>query len=175
MHESAWTSTRRSAGVTCAAALCFLGSVTALYLWGGFFLNLINAAVAPGGANVFRQHPLAAFTIVTIPFFLIASGIRLGIGLFQLKPWARRAALLWAVAAVCCSLLLIAFRPYETFFIPEHFVSETESLKQLIAISLVFATFPIGVWWVFLFRRESVKRQFETSANTASPSAADPS
>ena len=167
MSESAWTSTRRSAGVTCAAALTVLGSVTALFIWGSFFLDMMNSAGQPGG-NVFRMHPFIALFIVTIPFFLIASGIRLGIGLFQLKPWARRTALIWAGAALCCSLLLIAFRPYETFFIPENFVSETESLKQLIAISLVFATFPISVWWIFLFRRESVKRQFEATPDSTS-------
>ena len=167
MNESAWASTRRSAGVTCAAALTVLGSVTALFIWGSFFLDMMNSAAQPDG-NVFRMHPFIALFIVTIPFFLIASGIRLGIGLFQLKPWARRTALIWAGAALCCSLLLIAFRPYETFFIPENFVSETESLKQLIAISLVFATFPISVWWIFLFRRESVKRQFEATPDSTS-------
>ena len=167
MQESAWTSTRRSAGVTCAAALTVLGSLTALFIWGSFFLDLMNSAAKPGD-NVFRVHPFIVFLIVTIPFFLIASGIRLGIGLFQLKPWARRAALIWAGAALCCSLLLIAFRPYETFFIPEDFVSETESLKQLIAVSLVFATFPVSIWWIFLFRRESVKRQFEAAPDSAS-------
>jgi len=166
MNESAWTSTRRSAGVTCAAALTVLGSVTALFIWGSFFLGLMNSAAQPD--NVFRMHTFIVLFIATMPFFLIASGIRLGIGLFQLKPWARRTALIWAGTALCCSLLLIAFRPYETFFIPENFVGETESLKQLIAISLVFATFPISVWWIFLFRRENVKRQFEAAPDSTS-------
>jgi hypothetical protein len=63
--------------------------------------------------------------------------------------------------ALCFCLYMIAFRPFETFFIPDHFVSEVESFKQLLAISLIVALFPISVWWIFLFRMPSVKRQFE--------------
>ena len=97
----------------------------------------------------------------SVPLFLIASGIRTGIGLFQLKPWARRAALLWASVALCFCLYMIAFRPFETFFIPERFVGELESFKQLLAISLVVALFPVSLWWIFFFRLSGVKRQFE--------------
>jgi len=161
MNESAWTSTRRSASVTCAAALAILGSATALLVWGSFFLGVLNNEADASGREFYEAHPLQVFLIAMLPFLLIASGIRLGIGLFQLKRWARKAALAWAAAALCFSLWFIAFRPYETFFIPEHFVSELESLKQLLAISLVFATLPVSIWWIFLFRMKSVKRQFE--------------
>jgi hypothetical protein len=161
MNETAWTSTRRSASVTCAAALAILGSGTALLVWGSFFRGMLNTGADAQAREVFEAHPLVTFLIATVPFLLIASGIRMGIGLFQLKAWARKAAMAWAVAALCFSLWFIAFRPYETFFIPQHFVSELESLKQLMAISLVFATLPVSVWWIFLFRMESVKRQFE--------------
>ncbi|HUI51776.1 MAG TPA: hypothetical protein VLX60_08335 [Terriglobales bacterium] len=160
MNESAWTSTRRSAGVTCAAALAILGSATAFLVWGSFFLGMLNSQADVRGRKIYEAHPVLTFLIATLPFLLIASGIRTGIGLFQLKPWARKAALLWASAALCFSLWFIAFRPYQTFFIPEHFVSELESLKQLLAISLVFATLPVSIWWIFLFRMESVKGQF---------------
>ena len=77
----------------------------------------------------------------------------------------------WAVAALGFSLWFIAFRPYETFFIPQHFVSELESLKQLMAISLVLATLPVSVWWIFLFRMDSVKRQFEPSISDSASTA----
>ncbi len=160
MSDSSWTSTRRSAAVTCAAALAILGSITALLVWGSFFIGLLNSDADVRGRKIYEAHPFLVFLIATVPFFLIASGIRTGIGLFQLKSWARRAAQLWASAALCFSLWFIAFRPYETFFIPERFVSELESLKQLLAISLVFATLPVSIWWIFLFRMNSVKRQF---------------
>jgi len=171
MSESAWTSTRRSAGVTCAAALAILGSGTAFLVWGSFFLGMLNSGADVRGRKIYEAHPLQTFLIATLPFLLIASGIHTGIGLFQLKAWARKAALAWAGAALCFSLWFIAFRPYQTFFIPEHFVSELESLKQLLAVSLVFATLPVSIWWIFLFRMKSVKRQFAPAVSQVTPPA----
>jgi hypothetical protein len=164
MTETVWTSTRRSAGVTCASALAILGSGSALFVWGSLFLGMLNARPDSHGKHLYELYPFTLLLLSTVPLSLIASGIRIGIGLFQLKPWARRAALSWATVALCFCLYMIAFRPFETFFIPEHFVSELESFKQLLAISLVVAMFPISVWWLFFFRLPSVKRQFEPPA-----------
>jgi hypothetical protein len=161
MAETAWTSTRRSAGVTCAAALAILGSGSGLFVWGNLLLGVLNSEPIAQGKHLYELYPFTLLMIFSVPLFLIASGIRTGIGLFQLKPWARRAALLWAGVALCFCLYIIAFRPFETFFIPTHFVGELESFKQLLAISLVIAMFPVSVWWIFLFRMPSVKRQFE--------------
>ena len=170
MTKSIWTSTRRSAGVTCAAALAVLGSSSALFVWGSFLLGILNSEPDARGKHIYDLHPLVVLFIATVPSFLIVYGIWTGIGLFQLKPWARRAALAWASVALCFGLSIVAFRPFETFFIPDHFVSELESLKQLLAISLVFATLPVGVWWIFFFRLASVKRQFEPGAESGESS-----
>lgn len=166
MDETVWTSTRRSAAVTCAAALAILGSTSALLVWGSIFLRVLNEPPYSQGNHLYELHPFTWFLMFSVPLFLIASGIRTGIGLFQLKPWARQAALLWAGVALCFCLYLIAFRPFETFFIPDRFVSEMESFKQLLAISLMVALFPISIWWIFLFRLPSVKRQFEESSQS---------
>ena len=164
MAETVWTSTRRSAGVTCAATLAILGSGSALFVWGSFFLGVLNSPPIIHDKHLYEIYPFSLFLLFAVPLFLIASGIRTGIGLFQLKPWARRAALLWAGVALSFCLFMIAFRPFETFFIPERFVSDVESLKQLLAISLLVALFPVSLWWIFFFRLPSVKRQFEESA-----------
>jgi hypothetical protein len=164
MAETVWSSTRRSAGVTCAAALAILGSSSALFLWGNLLLGVLNSPPVYNGKHLYELHPFKLLVLFAVPLFLIASGIRTGIGLFQLKLWARRAALLWASVALCFCLYMIAFRPFETFFIPERFVSELESFKQLLAISFVIALFPVSLWWIFFFRLPSVKRQFEEIA-----------
>jgi hypothetical protein len=164
MTETVWSSTRRSAGVACAAALAILGSVSALFVWGSIFLGVLNAPPNSHGKHLYELYPFTLVLMFVVPLFLIASGIRTGIGLFQLKPWARRAALSWASVALCFCLYMIAFRPFETFFIPERFVSDLDSFKQLLAISLVVALFPISVWWIFFFRLPSVKGQFEEPA-----------
>jgi hypothetical protein len=164
MAETVWSSTRRSAGVTCAAALAILGSGFALFVWGHFFLAVLNEPPNSNGKHLYELYPFSLLLLFMVPLFLIASGIRTGFGLFQLKPWARRAALLWATVALCFCLYMIAFRPFETFFIPSHFVSEVESFKQLFAISLVIALFPVSLWSIFFFRLPKVKRQFEDPA-----------
>ena len=64
---------------------------------------------------------------------------------------------------------MIAVRPFETFFIPQGFVSDLELLKQILAISFVIMLLPFSIWWLFLFRLSSVKAQFEP------PSAGSPS
>lgn len=163
MPETVWSSTRRSAGVTCAAALAILGSGSALFVWGSLFLGILDAPPDTHGKHVYELYPFTLFLMFSVPLFLIASGVRTGIGLFHLKPWARRAALVWASVALGFCLYMIAFRPFETFFIPEHFVSELESFKQLLAISLIVALFPVSLWWIFFFRLPGVKRQFEQS------------
>lgn len=161
MAESVWYSTRRSSGVTCAAALAILGSTSALFVWGSLFLGVINAPPNIQGKHLYESFPVTLFLMFSVPLFLIASGIRTGIGLFQLKPWARKAALLWAGVALSFCFYFIAFRPFETFLIPDHFVSELESFKQLLAVSLVVALFPVSLWWIFFFRLPGVKSQFE--------------
>jgi hypothetical protein len=150
----------RSAGVTAAATFAILGCTTALCVWGYIFLNLIDSPADPQGHHLYETHLKGFLLIATVPPLLVAAGIRTAIGLFQLKPWARVGSIVWAVLALVFSLWLIAFRPFETFIIPEHFVSQVESIRQLFAISFVFMLFPVSVWWLFLFRMKSVKAQF---------------
>lgn len=113
---------------------------------------------------------MAFLLISAVPPALIALGTKTGIGLFQLRSWARSAALIWAWIALIFCLAMIAFRPFETFVIPKHFVSELASLKQLIAISFVLFLLPMSVWWLFLFRMKSVKLQFQSSDSKFSAS-----
>jgi hypothetical protein len=153
----------RSAGVTAAATLGILGGVSALLVWGWFFISTVNLPPDNQGKHGYQTHPLAFFTFALIPPLLVAMGIRTSIGLFQLKPWARRSAILWAAFALIFSSSVIAFRPYETFAIPEDFVSSLESLKQLLAISFVGFTFPAGAWCLLYFTRKRVIAQFDAA------------
>ena len=151
----------RSAAVTAAATLALLGCSAAFLLWGYFFLSLVNGPPDENGHHFYQLYPKAFVLIALVPSCVIAIGIRIGIGLFQLRPWARTLAMVWAAIALVLCLGLIAFRPFETFFIPEHFVGPTESLKQLIAVGVVILLLPVSVWWLFLFRMKGVKAQFE--------------
>lgn len=150
----------RSAGVTAAATLAILISSSFFLVWIYFFVGFLGARTADHGKHLFEIYPAQSLLLAIVPPLVVALGVRTGIGLFQLRAWARVAALLLASTALVLSLAVIAFRPFETFFIPTHFVSSVVSLKQLIAISFLFMLLPISVWGLFFFRMKSVKLQF---------------
>jgi hypothetical protein len=152
----------RSAGVTAAATLALLGCSSAFFFWGYLILTLVNAPSDKLGRHFYQLYPGPFLLIALIPSTVIALGIRTGIGLFQLRAWARVSALIWASITLTFCLALIAIRPFETFFIPTHFVNPTESFQQLVAIALVILLLPASVWWLFLFRMKSVKAQFRS-------------
>jgi hypothetical protein len=151
----------RSAGVTAAATFALLASSSALLAWGYVLLPLLNAPPDAAGRHAYQTYP-AEFAVFTfLPPLLIAFTVRTAIGILELRPWARLAALLWAAAALALCLSIIAFRPFQTFFIPGRFVSQAESFKQLGTIAFVIMLLPASLWWLFFFRLSSVKRQFQ--------------
>ena len=161
MQEAMVPARIRSAGVTAAAALAVLGSVLAFLVWGASFFPLINLPPNDRGQHIYEAHPLDFALIALVPPLLVALGLCTGIGLFQLRPWARKAALLWASIALAFCLSMIALRPFETFAIPERLVTEVESMRQLLAVSVVFMLLPVSIWWLFFFRLKSVVKQFD--------------
>jgi hypothetical protein len=157
----------RSAGVTAAATFALLASASALLAWGFVLLPLLNAPPDSAGRHVYQLYPLQFALLTFLPPLLIAVTVRTAIGILQLRPWARLAALIWAAAALAACLAIIAFRPFETFFIPRRFVTQAESFRQIMTISCVIMLLPASLWWLFFFRLSSVKRQFQ-QANAAS-------
>jgi hypothetical protein len=162
------TSHPRSAGVTAAATLAILISSSFFLIWLYFFVGFLGARTADQGKHLYEIYPIQSLLLAVLPPLVVALGVSTGIGLLQLRSWARVGALILASAALVLSLAVIAFRPFETFFIPSHFVSSVESLKQLMAISFLLMLLPISVWWLFFFRMKSVKLQFR-SANSEGP------
>jgi hypothetical protein len=157
----------RSAGVTAAATFALLASASALLGWGFVLLPLLNAPPDSAGRHVYQLYPLQFALLTFLPPLLIGVTVRTAIGILQLRPWARLAALIWAAAALAACLAIIAFRPFETFFIPRRFVTQAESFRQIMTISCVIMLLPASLWWLFFFRLSSVKRQFQ-QANAAS-------
>jgi hypothetical protein len=161
MQTAVSTEKKRSAGVTAAATLAVLGSAIAFLIWGASILPLVNLPANAKGQHLYEIRPMAFALVALVPPLLVALGLFTGVGLFQLRPWARRAALLWASIVLAFCLSMIAVRPFETFAIPEHFVTEAESMRQLLAISAVVMLLPVSIWWLFFFRLKSVVAQFE--------------
>jgi hypothetical protein len=152
----------RSAGVTAAATFAILICASAFFFWGYVLLKLVNTPVDDAGKHIYELRPILVLGVALVPPSLIALGVRTAIGLFQLRSWARLAAMSWASIALVLTLSIVALRPFETFFISDRFVAPVESLKQLIVIAFLTLLLPASVWWLFLFRMKSVKAQFAT-------------
>lgn len=159
MVEAMASQPSRSVGVTAAATYAILCCVTALLAWGFFVLRLLNAPDDEGHTFV-DNFPASFAWLAVIPPAIIAMGIRTAVGLLQLRPWARLASLVCAAIALALSLGIIAFRPFETFVIPQYFVSQSVLTKQMVAVSFVLMLMPASIWWLFFFRSKHVKRQF---------------
>lgn len=149
----------RSAGVTAAATYAILCCATALLAWAYVLLTLVNVR-DDSGHTFFDYFPTTFVLLAAVPPAVIALGMRTAIGVLQLRPWARLASMVWAAVALALSLAIVAFRPFETFVIPQRFVSPTVLTMQMVAISFVLLLLPVSVWWLFYFRTKSVKRQF---------------
>jgi hypothetical protein len=161
----------RSAGITAAATLIILESVTVLLVWLYYLVALLNLPADSTGRHIYEYLPLTFFLLASVPPLISAIGIRIGVGLFNLKEWARVAALIWGAVALVLCLSIIATRPFETFVFPEHVVTDIEYARQLLVISVLILFLPMGGWLLFFFRRESVKAQFHKSpAISAEPS-----
>jgi hypothetical protein len=162
-------STPRSAGVTAAATFAILGSLAAIYVWWPIFINMISIPPDIHGQHVYQKHPLLFVTFTTLLPVFIAIAFPTGIGLFFLNSWARKSALFCATLGLIFSISMIAFRPYETFYISENYVPENESFQQFLAISFLFFLLPVGIWWLLYFTRKNVIAQFHPSSSKIYP------
>jgi hypothetical protein len=150
----------RSAGVTAAATYALLCCATVFVLWGVVFRRVLNIHDDHGRAY-YELFPGTFAMAALLPPAIVAVGVRTAIGLLQLRPWARLLSMAWAAICLMLCLALIALRPFETFVIPHHFVTELTLARQMVAVSFVFMLLPVSVWWLFYFRTQNVKLQFE--------------
>jgi hypothetical protein len=154
----------RAASVTAAATLALLSCATCFFIWGYVLLILFNYSLDSRGRHFYQIYPLYFLVVALVPSTVIGLGIRTGIGVFQLRPWARVAALVWAATTLAFCLALIALRPFETFVIPDTFVGPAQLLQQLVSLAFIILLLPASVWWLFLFRSKKVKRQFAAAS-----------
>ena len=150
----------RSAGVTAAATYAILCCTAAFVVWGYVFLILLNAAPSDDGHYFYQIFPVKFLVVALVPPAVIGFGVRTAVGLLHLRPWARWASMVLAAIFLVLSLVIIAFRPFETFVIPHQFVSQGVLTQQMMWFSFVVLLLPASIWWLFFFRTRKVKLQF---------------
>ncbi len=147
----------RSVGVTIAAVVTIIGSVFSL-LCGLFMLlgALLRSVTMP--ATPFLKYTL--FITSGLLLGLAAWGIATAIGLFRLRSWARASILVFSGLLLffgAISALFIVFIP-----IP---VQENVPHQFMVGVRIGVAMFyllwvGVGLWWLYLFNKAAVKKQF---------------
>lgn len=153
-----------SGSIVFSAVVAILGSLF-LLLCG--LLGLIGIYMAPFSSDHANLVDMAAIMAV---FFLAmpAIGVFTGVGLLRLRNWARISILIWSGITVFSSLFaLIGFLllPFPAFPSTSPQIS-TGAIKAVIVI-LYGIPMLIGISWLILFNRKSVKEQFLGRGPTA--------
>ncbi len=165
-------SSKPSASTIAAAIVAILAGLFVLLCCSlAFFGTLLNTLPAnPVEAQPFVRSAMLA----TLGFMMCLAifGIATGIGLILLRNWARISALIWGGLCVFFGAVGIPM----AFFIP---LVPPESVPNLSAdgmqavrwILLFFYGLPliVGIWWLILFNRKTVKAQFAATATSTGP------
>jgi hypothetical protein len=163
---------RPSPAVIAAAVVAILGGLLILLGCSLAFLGVLlqgSAYNTPGTPPFLRN-----FTLGTMGFMMCLSlfGGVTGIGLIYLRNWARISVLIWGG----CSAFFGAIGVAMAFLISAGFPSNAaqlpaESLRLMRVILFCIYGLPliVGVWWLILFNRKSVKAQFAGTVGAVDP------
>ncbi|HEY6269532.1 MAG TPA: hypothetical protein VIX11_14605 [Candidatus Acidoferrum sp.] len=166
-------SPKRSASVTAAAVVAILGSVFLLLCCSlAFFVFLL--AKLPGPASALP--PAMRYMMLGTQGFMICLslyGIATGIGVLYLRKWARSSILTWGGLSVFFSglgMLIFSLMPFPPNPNAPELTPESMPGVRLFLVLVYGVPLLIGVWWLILFNRASVKAQFRGTALPDDPS-----
>jgi hypothetical protein len=154
---------KRSAGVTVAAIFLLAGSAFMLLCTLLGIVGMFWASTAAPQGSFPRQ--LLIFALVGDAFVLCmqAFGIATAIGLLRLRNWARITTIVFAGFTIAISMLytiIFLLIPLPTApNLPPQFSMMFRAGST--ALGLFFLA--IGVWWLVLFTRRSVRAQFQSA------------
>ncbi len=157
---------KRSGDVTAAAIVLFFGSG----------LMVLMAVVMTAGTAVTPLPPeqRAGQSVLAIFYALMAAwGIATGVGILQLRPWARISIIVMSGVAVffaVCGALGIMMVP---LLLQQEPSVPVAAIKVVVLVGLIMLAVPlaIAIWWLILFTRKRVQFEFATRGATAISSA----
>ncbi|MGH9741032.1 MAG: hypothetical protein ACRD51_01640, partial [Candidatus Acidiferrum sp.] len=156
-------SPRPSASVIASGVVAILGS---LLIFLGSALGLFGLLLVKMPAGLSQQSPflrIATIGLMVLGVVCAIFGVVTGVGLFLLRGWARVSALVWA--GICFSFGLIGIPIALVMRIPTGAASPDlpanfALLFRIILLVIYAMPLAVGIWWLVLFSRPSVKQQF---------------
>ncbi|HEV2287420.1 MAG TPA: hypothetical protein VGR81_00545 [Candidatus Acidoferrales bacterium] len=161
---------KRSGAVTAAAVVMFIGSALLLLMTA---VMLLGGLVAQFSAQLPQEQRGLEIMVAAMYALGMIWGVATGIGVLQLRPWARISAIVMSVLAIgfsCMGILGAAIVPRimeSQPNVPAQFVE----LGVIIAVVGMLIPLGIAIWWLILFTRKRVILEFSTrgAAPLASP------
>src|SRR6266852_3556874 len=161
---------KRSASVTAAAVVAILSGLLLLMVCSIVFFGSLMMKL-PGTTP--ELPPFARNAMLATQSFMLALsifGLATGIGLIYLRNWARISVLIWGGFSVFFGLIGIPIA-FFTQFPPNPsspaLPAETIQGVRWALLGIYGIPLLIGIWWLILFNRKSVKAQFARQGESA--------
>ncbi|HEY6464533.1 MAG TPA: hypothetical protein VIY69_00995 [Candidatus Acidoferrales bacterium] len=148
---------QRSVGVTLSAVLVFFGCAMALLC-----AVLIAFASQISPSQVLSTPLVRAVLIVEIVIALafVGWGIASGIGLLQLKQWARMSMIVFSGIMICFCLIPMAIFLFVPLPQVEGMPANFGVMVRILVVLFYCFFVALGAFWIYFFNRKSVKAQF---------------
>jgi hypothetical protein len=165
-------SPKRSVSITAAAIVAILGSLFLLLCCLVILVGILSLELASTAPEV---PPFVRTAILASQGFMMCLclfGIATGIGLIYLRNWARISILTWGGLSVFFGAIGIPLGYLALSSpIPNAPAMPAEGMQAVRGILLFIYGLPllIGIWWLVLFNRQSVKAQFAGAAGSPDP------
>ena len=165
--------TSASASVIVAAVFAILAGLISLLMMSlGLFGLLLGSAQGPTPElPAFVRNATLAFLAFLV--CLSAFGIATGIGLILLRNWARISVLIWGGFSVFFGVMGIPIILFMSLPPPPDVPNLPPASMRMVRLFLAFMygiPLIVGLWWLILFNRKSVKAQFVGIAGALDPS-----
>jgi hypothetical protein len=162
----------RSASVTAAAVVAILGGALLLVGCSIAFLGMLLIKLPSASPEL--PPSVRTLGLATEGFMICLSlfGIATGIGLIYLRKWARISILIWAGFCAFFGVIgipIVLLMPFSPTPNAANLPAEGMGLFRGILLMIYGVPLLIGMWWLILFNRKSVKAQFAGMTVSADP------
>jgi len=148
---------KRSGDVTASAIILFCGSGLMILMAVLMVLAFTTTPLPP-------EQRVVEFMMPIVYALMAAWGIATGVGILQLRPWARISTIVMSSAAIfftVCGALGMMMVP---LLLQQEPGVSAAAVKVVVFVALVVLLIPlaIAIWWLVLFTRKRVQLEFAT-------------